>query len=107
MIPYIKHDSTQLLNAINANQSTHLLATPTLIIDMLANIKASNVQVPSLLNVTAGGATMPVEICKELIEAIPSCTQFKIGYGATELGPCATCCKSSDSFEQRTETIGK
>lgn len=86
--------------------STHLLATPTLVIDMLAFVKANQIELPHLESVTAGGATMPIEIARDLTASIPSCTQFKIGYGATELGPCATCCKTTDTFEQRTETIG-
>jgi len=107
VIPYLKHDAATLIDAINKHKSTHLLATPTLVIDMLSHVKKNNLQVPTLENITAGGATMPIEIAKDLMKTIPSCHQFKIGYGATELGPCATCCKTTDTLEQRTETIGK
>ena len=107
VIPYLKYDVSQIVESINQNQVTNLIATPTLVIDLLSHIKRNNISLPSLTSCASGGASMPVETAKQFMKAVPSCQDFRIGYGATELGPASTTSKSSYSFEQRTETIGK
>lgn len=102
----MKYDIGQLIESINVNQVTHMIATPTLVIDLLRYIKKHQIQMPSLLTCLTGGATMPIEIAHQFVETVPSCTDFRIGYGATELGPGATGSKNGYTFEQRTETIG-
>jgi len=53
---------------------------------MLNHIRKNSLTIPSLKSALAGGASMPVEIARQFVEAVPSCTDFRIGYGATELG---------------------
>lgn len=86
VIPCLKYDVKQVLESIIDNQVSHILATPTLTIDMLNHIRKNKLHVPSLKSVLAGGASMPIEIAHQFVEAVPSCTDFRIGYGATELG---------------------
>lgn len=95
-----------MVEAINEHNCTHLAATPTLIIDMLDHIRKNRIEVPSLQTVMAGGASMPVETVHQFVKAVPSVTNFRIGYGATELGPVSTGSRPWYTFEQRTETIG-
>lgn len=105
-MPCLKYDVAQLVESINKHSSTHILATPTLVIDILNYLKKTKIQVPTLKTVLAGGASVPVEIAHQFVELVPSCVDFRIGYGATELGPCTTACRPDDSFEKRTETVG-
>ncbi|KAI2798061.1 Acyl-CoA synthetase member 2 mitochondrial [Blomia tropicalis] len=106
VIPYLRHNIKQMVEAINEHNCTHLAATPTLIIDMLDHIRKNRIEVPSLQTVMAGGASMPVETVHQFVKAVPSVTNFRIGYGATELGPVSTGSRPWYTFEQRTETIG-
>ena len=62
------------------------MATPTLVIDLLNYLKKTNTKVPTLKGVISGGASMPVEIANQFVDNVKSCTDFRIGYGATELG---------------------
>mgnify|MGYP002649684108 CR=1 FL=1 len=107
VIPYLKYDVKAIIDSINANRCTHIVATPTLVIDLLNSVKKEGVTLNSLRSCLAGGASMPVETARQFCEAIPSLTDFRIGYGATELGPASTGSRTSYSFEKRTETIGK
>lgn len=107
VIPCLKYDVRQMVESINEHNVTHLFATPTLTIDLLNYLKKSKIAVPSLQGLLTGGASMPVEIAHQFVEAVTSITDFRIGYGATEIGPCSTTCRPSDTFKQRTETVGE
>lgn len=61
---------------------------------------------PSLQCLLAGGASVPVEIANQFLQVLPNLTDFRIGYGATELGPCTTACRPTDTPTQKTETVG-
>jgi len=93
--------------SINTHKATHITATPTLVIDLLNYLTKHNLTLPSLVCCLAGGASMPVETAHQFVQQVPSCVDFRIGYGATELGPASTGSRSFYTFEQRTETIGE
>ncbi|KAI2798943.1 Acyl-CoA synthetase member 2 mitochondrial [Blomia tropicalis] len=106
VIPCMKYDVAQVVDSMKVNDVTHILATPTLAIDLLDYIKKNNVQLPKLKSLLAGGASVPIETAQQFVKTVPSCVDFRIGYGATETGPCATTCQMHHTFEQRTETVG-
>lgn len=102
----MKYDVAQVVDSLKVNDVTHIIATPTLAIDLLDYIKKNNVQLPKLKSLLAGGASVPIETAQQFVKTVPSCVDFRIGYGATETGPCATTCQMHHTFEQRTETVG-
>lgn len=87
VVPYLKHNAQKLVQVIDQHRVTHLSATPTLVIDLLTCVRnRSDKTLHSLQNMFVGGAVMPVEIAHQFLATVPSCTNFRIGYGATELG---------------------
>lgn len=106
VVPYLRHDVKQLAEAMIEHKVTHLMATPTLAIDLLFHLQKIKKTIPTLASVLAGGASMPIEIAHQFVDTVKTCTGFRIGYGATETGPCSTSCRINDTFEQRTETVG-
>lgn len=49
---------------------------------------------------------MPVEVATRVANVIKSVTDMRIGYGATELGPCVTASNPEDPAERKLETVG-
>lgn len=104
--PSMKYNIDELVAAIQKHKASHMIATPTLVIDLKDYIHRKKTTVPSLRCVISGGASMPVETAKQFLETVPNVTDFRIGYGATELGPASTLSKGWHTFENRIQTIG-
>ncbi|CAG2105153.1 unnamed protein product [Medioppia subpectinata] len=88
------------------HSATHIIVTPTMVIDILNFVEKNSLKLPALRSMLIGGAPVPVEVAHHIQRVIPSCDDVRIGYGATELGPCTTSCHKNDTFEQRMETVG-
>lgn len=104
--PSMRYNIDELVGAIRQHSASHMIATPTVVIDLKDYIQRKGVSLPSLRCVISGGASMPIETAKQFLRTVPSVSDFRIGYGATELGPASTLCKGWHSFERRTQTIG-
>lgn len=65
---------------------THLLATPTIMIDLLNFVEKNNIKLPSLYGAVLAGAPVPIDVALSVEKVIPSCQDLVIGYGATEFG---------------------
>jgi fatty-acyl-CoA synthase len=77
-----------------------------MIIDIMNYVEKNNIHIKSLKSVLLGGASTPVEVAHRVTRTIPSATDVRIGYGATELGPCTTGSILGDTVERRMETVG-
>lgn len=107
LLPFTVYDIKTLVEAMNAHKSTLIYLVPTLAIDLLTYARKNNVEIPTLRGVMAGGASVPVEAIHQFLKVFPSCSDFRIGYGSTESGPCATACRKEFTLQERTETVGK
>ncbi|XP_027204182.2 putative acyl-CoA synthetase YngI [Dermatophagoides pteronyssinus] len=105
LIPCLKYDVRQLAQSITEHNATHLLATPTLVIDLLNYLRDNQLQVPTLCEVLAGGASMPIEVAYQFMEFAPNC-KVRVAYGATETSPCATTYSINSTVEESIETVG-
>jgi len=106
VIPGFKYDVKLIVEAIKKHECTHIMCTPTMVIDILDYLEKNKLELTSMRGVMIGGAPVPVEVTHRISRFIPNCDDIRIGYGATELGPCTTACHKSDSFVNRTETVG-
>ncbi|RWS06862.1 acyl-CoA synthetase-like protein [Dinothrombium tinctorium] len=107
VLPGYWFNTKAVVDSIIKNRCTVLLATPTIIIDILSYIKQSKIVIDSLKTIILGAASVPIEVAHEIQTVIPSATDIRIGFGATELGPCTTVSESTDSVESRLETVGR
>ncbi|XP_075587873.1 putative acyl-CoA synthetase YngI isoform X2 [Dermatophagoides farinae] len=105
MIPCLKYDVRQLAQSINEHGATHMMATPTLVIDLLNYLRDNKLQLSTLQEVMAGGASMPIEIAHQLMEFASNC-KVRVAYGATETSPCATTFSKKSTIEESIETVG-
>ncbi|KAI1301332.1 Medium-chain acyl-CoA ligase ACSF2, mitochondrial [Halotydeus destructor] len=102
----MKFTPRSVVESIVKNNCTHVLMTPTMIIDMLNYIEKHNVKLTSLEGILAGGAQVPVDVAARASKVIPSLEDVRIGYGATELGPVVSACEKDSSAAKKLETVG-
>jgi fatty-acyl-CoA synthase len=106
VMPNFRYDVKMLVEAIKNEGGTHIMCTPTMIIDILNYVEKNQTSLPSLKGVIIGGAPVPVEVAHRIERVIPSAKDVRIGYGATELGPCTTASVINDNMYRRLETVG-
>jgi len=75
-------DQTLALQLLEREQVEHASIPPTAVIDLLAHRDLKNHDLSRLRRVTAGGATMPIEVAARLADALG--VAFIEGYGMTE-----------------------
>jgi len=102
----LRFDVKSVVKTLENCHCTHMLATPTLIIDMLNDVEKNNVKLPHLQAVMMGGMPVPIEVAKRVTRLIPSAQDVRVGYGATETGPCMTASHLNDSLQAKIETVG-
>jgi len=91
VIPNLKYDVKLIVEAMIKHECTHIIATPTQVIDVLNFLERNKLQIPSLRGTLLGGAPVPVEVAHHISRVIPSVDDVRIGYGATELGLYLIC----------------
>jgi len=94
------------LQAIEKEKCTTLHGVPTMFIMELEHPEFANFDMSSLRTGIMAGATCPIELMNNLIENM-NLRDILIGYGQTELSPLNHMTKPDDSFENRTQTIGR
>ncbi len=86
MLTGYKYDVKSIVTAMKDHGCTHIMATPTMVMDILNYVEKNEVKLPELLGAILGGASVPVELTHRIRKIIPSLEDVRIGYGATELG---------------------
>jgi acyl-CoA synthetase (AMP-forming)/AMP-acid ligase II len=86
VIPGFKYDVKLIVEAIKKHECTHIMCTPTMVIDILDYLEKNKLELTSMRGVMIGGAPVPVEVTHRISRFIPNCDDIRIGYGATELG---------------------
>ncbi|KAH7644006.1 acyl-coa synthetase-like protein [Dermatophagoides farinae] len=107
VIPFLKYNLRDFVECIQKHNVTFLFATPTLAIDLFNYVSRKNHQLPTLKAVLAGGAAVPEETVYQFKATVPSCTDFRIGYGATETGPGLSGNRTDSSDVDKAQTVGQ
>ncbi|RWS18916.1 acyl-CoA synthetase family member 2-like protein, partial [Leptotrombidium deliense] len=95
-----------VVKSIVRDKCTLIMGTPTMIIDILSYVEKNNVKIDSLKCALLGGAAVPAEVASKVQQVIPSCTDVRVGYGATELGPVTSASTADDEAYKKLETVG-
>ena len=57
-----------------------------MIIDILDYLETNNIKLDSLKGINTGGSSMPINVAHRVHKIIPTCTDVRVAYGATEAG---------------------
>ncbi|CAG2108524.1 unnamed protein product [Medioppia subpectinata] len=86
LIPNCKYNVKQMVESMARNECSYLYGTPTMIIDTVNYLESNKLKLPSLRGLIAGGSPMPKEVAYRVQKVIPSCTDVRVAWGATEAG---------------------
>ena len=86
VIPNLKYDVKMIVDSIIKHNCTHVIVTPTQVMDILNYVERNGLKIKSLKGCLIGGAPVPIEVAHRINRTIPSCNDIRIGYGATESG---------------------
>ncbi|CAG2102903.1 unnamed protein product [Medioppia subpectinata] len=107
VIPNCKYNVKQMVESMARNECSYLYGTPTMIIDTVNYLESNKLKLPSLRGLIAGGSPMPKEVAYRVQKVIPSCTDVRVAWGATEAGCSGSLSRQSDSLYNRIETVGR
>lgn len=99
-------DPVTTLQTIEQEKCTALHGIPTMFILALEHPEFDNYDMSSLRTGIMSGATCSVELMNTLLKKM-NLSDILIGYGQTELSPLNHITTADDSFENRTQTIGR
>jgi fatty-acyl-CoA synthase len=106
VIPSEHFDPLEVLKACTNEKCTALHGVPTMFISELEHPEFSAYDMTSLRTGIMAGAPCPPVLMKRVINEM-HCREILIGYGQTEASPITHITAANDSFEHRTETVGK
>ena len=106
IIPSEHFNALEVLKAIEKEKCTGLHGVPTMFIADLEHPQFKSFDLSTLRTGIIAGATCPPVLMKRLIEDM-HLKDILIGYGQTEASPLTHLTRIGDSFEKRTETVGK
>src|SRR4051794_8968923 len=106
VVPSAKFDAEAMLDAVEAERCTSLMAVPTMYIAALAHPRFGQFDLTSLRTGAIGGAPCPVDVMRRIREDMHM-AGVTIVYGMTETSPLSTQTALDDPVEKRTETVGR
>ena len=106
VIPCEYFDAKQVLQTISAEQCTAVHGVPTMFIAQLEHAYFDKANLSSLRTGIMAGAPCPPTLMTRVMKDM-HCQEILIGYGETEASPLTHLTDRDDSFERRTETVGK
>jgi len=98
-------DAESMLDFIERDRVTYTFAVPTMLIALLNAQQANPRDLSSLKTVFSGGATVPMEVVRQIEEQFE--VRLIIGYGQTETSPAIKHTRFDDSPSDKSETIGQ
>lgn len=104
--PTANFSAEKSLNAIEEIGATSLLGVPTMFIEILNKLKTMKRKVSTLKKGIMAGTTCPEYLMNRVIHEL-GITELTICYGMTELAPVTHQTLASDTFLQRTNTVGR
>ncbi len=99
-------DPGHVLRLIHEERCTVIHGVPTMYGAMLAHPDRAQYDTSSLRTGLAAGAPCPVPLMHAIAEDL-QCEGILVAYGLTEAAPGVSGCRPDDSFEARSETIGR
>lgn len=99
-------DALQVLQAIQDERCTALHGVPTMFIAVLEHPRFHDFYLKTLRTGIMAGAPCPPTLMQRVIDNL-HCREILIGYGETEASPLTHLTSRDDSFERRTETVGR
>ncbi|MGE0753666.1 MAG: AMP-binding protein [Alphaproteobacteria bacterium] len=105
VIPAEYFHPAKTLDAIEQERCTTVYGVPTMFVAMLADHSFEGRNLSSLRSGIMAGSPCPIEVMKKVIDVM-GCKEITIAYGQTETSPVLTQSSTTDSIEQRVETVG-
>ncbi len=105
LIPVVAFDPALHLELMETHRATVTLGAPTMLIAVLEHPDRGRRDLSALRIVSSGGATVPVELVRN-VEATLG-VRFSIIFGQTEASPGITGTHLDDSPEDKAETLGQ
>lgn len=106
VLPSPVYDPVSTLEAVEHERCTALHGVPTMFVTELDHPDFRSFDVSSLRTGIIAGAPCPEELMKRIIGDLHM-DKVLIGYGQTELSPVNHMTLPDDSFENRTQTVGR
>jgi fatty-acyl-CoA synthase len=104
LVCLLQFDPALMLELVEAEHGTHMLAVPTMLIAMMEHPDFATRDVSSLRTICSGGATVPAALVRRIEETLG--VQFSIIYGQTEASPGITLIKPDDTPSDKANTLG-
>lgn len=106
VIPCEHFDAESCLRAVQDERCTAIHGVPTMFIAQLEHPEFATFDLSSLRTGIMAGAPCPPALMRRVIDQM-HCPEILIGYGETEASPLSHLTAPDDSFERRTETVGR
>jgi fatty-acyl-CoA synthase len=104
-VPVYISDPSLILELVETEQAQILLGVPTVLLAMLESSDMPKRDVSSVRVICSGGSTVPAELVRRCEDAFGA--RFSIIYGSTECSPLVSQVRLDDSFEDKTESLGR
>jgi len=104
-VPVLAFEPGLVLELIEAELGTALLAVPTMLIALMEHPDLARRDLSSLRVAVSGGAVVPAGLVREIEHRLG--VTFSIGYGCTECSPMLTQTRLDDAPEVRANTLGR
>ncbi|TMD08946.1 MAG: AMP-dependent synthetase [Chloroflexi bacterium] len=105
LVPVVAFDPALYLELMETHRATVTCGAPTMLIAAMEHPDRPGRDLSALRTVTSGGATVPVELVRN-VEATLG-VRFTIIFGQTEASPCITGTHLDDTPEDKAETLGQ
>lgn len=105
LVKAIQFDPLKMLELVAQERATILHGVPTMLIAMLQHPRAKEFDVRSLRLALSGGTPIPVPVLEQVKAQFGA--DPVIGFGMTEASPMVTGTPASDSFQLKSETVGR
>jgi fatty-acyl-CoA synthase len=105
LVPVVAFDPALYLELMETHRATVTCGAPTMLIAALEHPDLGRRDLSRLRVVTSGGATVPVELVRNVEARLG--VQFTIIFGQTEASPCITGTHLDDTPEDKAETLGQ
>ena len=106
IVPQLRFDAAEMLQAIARHRVTDALLVPTMTLAVLDAAQETDFDLSSLTSVLSSGARAPERIWRE-ISSLLGVTEITTGYGMTEVTASSTVTRPDDPFERLLDSNGR
>ncbi len=104
LVCLVQFDPGLMLELVESERGTHMLAVPTMLIAMMERPEFSTRNLVSVQTVCTGGSTVPAALVGQIEKSLDA--QISIIYGQTESSPAITLAKLDDAPLDKATTLG-